>query len=150
ATSDSGLTPTFTSSTTGVCTITSGGALTFVTTGECTINADQAGNAGYLAATQVSQTFTVNPVVPGAPSIGVATAGNAEATVEFTAPVFTGGTSIAGYTLTSSPGGLTATGAVSPITVSGLTNGTSYTFTVVANNLVGASDASAASNEVTL
>ncbi|MBO9678769.1 MAG: DUF4347 domain-containing protein [Acidovorax sp.] len=63
ATSDSGLPPTFTSSTTGVCTITSGGALTFMTAGTCTINADQAGNGSYLAATQVSRSFAVTPVL---------------------------------------------------------------------------------------
>jgi hypothetical protein len=39
ATSDSGLTVSFTSSTTGVCTITAQGAMTFITAGTCTINA---------------------------------------------------------------------------------------------------------------
>jgi hypothetical protein len=34
--------------------------------------------------------------------------------------------------VTSSPGGLTVNGASSPITVTGLTNGTAYTFTVAA------------------
>ncbi len=59
ATATSGLSPTFTSATTGVCTITSGGALTLLTPGTCTINADQAGNASYNAAAQVARTFTV-------------------------------------------------------------------------------------------
>lgn len=149
ATADSGLTPTFTSSTTSVCTITSLGALTFVTAGTCTINADQAGNGSYLAATQVSRSFTVNPVIPGAPTIGTATAGNASATVAFSAPASTGGVAITGYTVTASPGGATATGASSPVTISGLTNGTAYTFTVTATNSAGTSSASAASNSVT-
>ena len=35
--------------------------------------------------------------------------------------------------MTSNPGGLTVTGAASPMTVSGLTNGTAYTFTVKAS-----------------
>lgn len=54
----------FTSATTGVCTITTGGVLTLVTTGSCTINANQAGDASTLAATQVAQSFDVtsNPV----------------------------------------------------------------------------------------
>lgn len=54
----------FTSATTGVCTITTGGLLTLVTTGNCTINANQAGDASTLAATQVAQSFDVtsNPV----------------------------------------------------------------------------------------
>lgn len=149
ATTDSGLTPTFTSSTTGVCTITSGGALTFVTAGSCTINADQPGDGSYLAATQVSRTFTVNPVVPGAPTIGNAVlASPTEVDVAFTAPASSGGIAITGYTVTASPGGATATGAGSPIRVTGLTSGTSYTFTVVATNSVGTGPVSAASNAV--
>lgn len=149
ATSDSGLTPTFTSSTTAVCTITSGGALTFVTAGSCTINADQAGNASYLPATQVSRTFAVNAVLPGAPIIGSATEGNGQATVNFAAPAFNGGAVISSYTATSSPGNHTASGSSAPITVTGLTNGTTYTFTVTATNSAGSSVASAASNSVT-
>jgi uncharacterized protein (TIGR02145 family) len=51
--------------------------------------------------------------------------------------------------VTSSPGGITGTGSGSPITVSGLTNGTSYTFTVVATNAIGNSSPSTASSAVT-
>src|SRR5664280_2720971 len=87
--------------------------------------------------------------VPGAPTIGTATAGNAQAIVAFTAPASNGGSAITGYTVTSSPGGITAIGSASPITVTGLTNGTSYTFTVTATNVNGTGPASAASNSVT-
>lgn len=87
--------------------------------------------------------------VPNAPTIGTATAGDTLATVAFTAPTDVGGGAITGYTATSSPGGFTGTGTASPITVSGLTNGSSYTFTVVATNSYGTSAASAASNSVT-
>jgi len=149
ATASSGLTVSFSSATTGVCTITSGGALTFLTAGTCTINADQAGNATYLAATQAQQSFTVNAVVPGAPTIGTATAGTGQASISFTAPASTGGASITGYTVTSSPGGFTGSGSSSPIVVTGLTNGVSYTFTVTATNSAGTGSASAASNAVT-
>lgn len=151
ATGTSGLTVSFTSSTTGVCTITSGGALTFVTAGSCTINADQAGDAATSAAPTVTQTFTVSATVPGAPTIGTATAGNTQATVTFTPPASTGGASIlaGGYTATANPGGATGTGSGSPITVTGLINGVAYTFTVTATNAAGAGAASAASNAVT-
>ncbi len=149
ATTSSGLTATFTSTTTSVCTITAGGALTFVTSGNCTINADQAGDGTYLPATTVSRTFAVNPVVSGAPTSPVATAGNAQVSVAFSAPSFNGGSTITGYTVTSSPGGLTGNGAASPVVVNGLTNGTAYTFTVTATNSAGTSSASSASAAVT-
>ena len=87
--------------------------------------------------------------VPGAPTSVVATAGNASASVAFVAPANNGGSAITGYTVTSSPGGITATGATSPINVTGLTNGTAYTFTVIATNAVGNSVASSASTAVT-
>ncbi|MES2313257.1 MAG: autotransporter domain-containing protein [Pseudomonadota bacterium] len=149
ATATSGLAVTFTSSTTGVCTITSGGALTTVSAGTCTIDANQAGNAAYQPAPQISQSFTIAAVVPGAPAIGTATASSGQAAVAFTPPLFTGGVSITGYTATSSPGGITGTCASSPCTVTGLTNGTAYTFTVTATNSTGTGAASAASNSVT-
>jgi uncharacterized protein (TIGR02145 family) len=91
----------------------------------------------------------VTVTVPGSPTGVSATAGNAQATVSFTAPSSIGGSGITGYTVTSNPGGITGTGSGSPITVTGLTNGTSYTFTVVAINAVGNSLASAASTAVT-
>ena len=81
---------------------------------------------------------------PGAPASVSASAGNAQATVTFTAPA-SNGAAITNYTVTSSPGGFTATGASSPLTVTGLTNGTSYTFTVTATNSVGTGAASSAS-----
>ncbi|THT99042.1 hypothetical protein E9531_12990 [Lampropedia puyangensis] len=149
ATSNSGLQVSFSSATTGVCTITSDGILTFVGTGSCTIEAHQSGNSAWNSAT-VSQTFTVNTVAPGAPTIGTAIAGNRQADVTFTAPASNGGVNITGYTVTSNPGGFTGTGASSPITVTGLINGTEYTFTVTAINeasLTGS--ASAASNAIT-
>ena len=59
ATASSGLPVTFTSETTAVCTISAGGTLTFVTTGVCTIDANQAGNAAYNPALQVTQSFDI-------------------------------------------------------------------------------------------
>jgi len=100
-----------------------------------------------------SASNSVTPVAPstapGAPTIGTAYAGTAQAVVTFTAPVSNGGSPITGYTVTSVPGGLTATGTASPITVTGLTNGTAYTFTVTATNAISTGVASSASNSVT-
>ena len=89
------------------------------------------------------------PTRPGAPTIGTATGGNAQASVTFTAPASNGGTAITSYTVTSSPGSISASGSSSPIVVTGLTNGTAYTFTVTATNTQGTGAASAASNSVT-
>ena len=58
ASASSGLAVSFASGTTAVCTV-SGNTVTIVTGGTCTIRASQAGNTNYLAATQVSQSFTV-------------------------------------------------------------------------------------------
>ncbi|QNN46135.1 IPT/TIG domain-containing protein [Thermomonas brevis] len=69
AAASSGLIVVFASSTTGVCTITSGGMLTFVAPGNCTIDANQPGDGSYSAAPQVSQTFAVNAVAPTISSI---------------------------------------------------------------------------------
>jgi hypothetical protein len=118
-----GLSVAFTSATTSVCTV-SGNTLTFLTTGNCTVNADQAGDGTYNAATQVQRTFTVAAVVPGAPTSVSATAGTGSASVTFTAPASNGGSAITGYTVTVVETGATFNGASSPISVTGLTNGT--------------------------
>ncbi len=88
-------------------------------------------------------------LLPNAPGIGMATAGSLQATVRFTAPTNNGGSAITSYQVTASPGNLTASGSASPITVTGLTNGTTYTFSVTATNTAGRSGASAPSNPVT-
>ena len=87
--------------------------------------------------------------VPDAPTIGTATLVGVDASVTFTPPANNNGSTVTTYTVTSSPGGFTATGASSPITVSGLAGSTSYTFSVKATNIVGQGAASAASNSIT-
>ncbi len=89
--------------------------------------------------------------VPSAVSNVTAAAGNSQATVTFTAPS-DGGSAITGYTVASSPTGGTDANAGSTAlshTITGLINGTEYTFTVTAANSVGTSQASIASNPVT-
>ena len=78
------------------------------------------------------------PIVPGAPTSVSATGDNASAIVTFVAPSYAGyPATITGYLATSTPGSFTATGASSPLTVTGLTNGTSYTIAVQALNVAG-------------
>ena len=87
--------------------------------------------------------------VPDAPTIGTASGGSGSASVTFTAPSDIGGGAITGYSVVSTPGGLVGTGASSPVTVSGLTAGTAYTFKVFATNAYGPSPLSGASNSAT-
>jgi Fibronectin type III domain len=87
-------------------------------------------------------------IVPGPPTGVTATAGDGQAWVSFTPPSY-GGTGIISYAVTSSPGGITVSGTSSPINITGLTNGTPYTFTVTATNAVGTGPASDPSNSVT-
>ena len=54
----SGNAVTFSSLTTGVCTV-SGSMVTFVAAGGCSVAGDQAGNATYADATQATQSITV-------------------------------------------------------------------------------------------
>jgi len=92
-----------------------------------------------------------NLYVPDAPTIGTATAGNAEVSVAFTAPSDVGNDDITAYGASATDGTnvIGATGSSSPVTVTGLTNGTSYTAQVWAINDYGNGPLSAASNSVT-
>ena len=88
--------------------------------------------------------------VPGAPTGVAATAGDAQAAIAWSAPAANGGAAISKYTVTAQPGGKTATTTgATKATISGLANGTAYTFTVTATNAMGTSPASAKSAAVT-
>jgi hypothetical protein len=87
--------------------------------------------------------------VPDPPVLGTVTGGNAFARIPFTAPDDNGGYSITNYTVTSSPGGNSVSGISSPLTLTGLTNGVTYTFTMTATNQLGTSVPSSASNSYT-
>ncbi len=90
----------------------------------------------------------VAAVPPDAPTLVTGVAGNTQAIISFTAPTNTGGAPIINYIVTSIPGNLTASGLKSPITITGLTNGTSYTFTVIATNSAGIGATSSTSNTI--
>jgi hypothetical protein len=120
--------------------------VTMLAAGICTIVATQAGDANYNSAT-VSRSFLISAVAPAAPTIGTATAGIGSVTVSFSAPAFTGGTSIQSYTATC--GAQSAASSNPPITVSGLPSGTPVTCTVTAFNGLITSAPSSASNSIT-
>lgn len=153
ATATSGLAVAFSSTTPTVCTV-AGTAITLLDVGTCTIEATQHGDAAFLAATPVQQGFTVNPVVPGVPTAVQATAGDAQATVSWTAPSFVGSSALIGYRAEVVGDSTKFCAPAAPSTgtscsINGLANGTSYTFQVFATNGAGNSAASAASTSVT-
>ena len=92
---------------------------------------------------------------PGAPTIGTATRGNTSAVVTWTAPSSNGGAAITGYTVTPYLNGTTAQTAqvfastTTTQTITGLTNGSAYTFKVAATNSVGTGTQSAATGSIT-
>ena len=131
--------------------LTNGTAYTF------TVSATNAVGTGPASAASapVTPSAPVAPVAPAAPTGVVATAGNAQVTLAWTAPA-NGGSPITSYTVTPFVGSapqtpVTVSGSppATTATVPGLTNGTAYTFTVAATNAVGTGPASAASAAVT-
>ena len=82
-----------------------------------------------LASTSVTQS-----TIPNAPTGVTPAMGDAQATISFLAPANNGGAAVTSYTVTSNPGSLTCTvtAPATSCTVTGLTNGTAYTFTVKA------------------
>jgi uncharacterized repeat protein (TIGR02543 family) len=124
---------------------------TFVQGQSYTFTIAATNGAGSGAASSASNSvtpFAAGP--PDAPTIGIGTVIDSQTvTVSFSAPVNNRGATITNYTATSSPGGITASSANSPITVTGLTVNTAYTFTVTATNSAGTSDSSTATSSIT-
>jgi subtilisin family serine protease len=100
-----------------------------------------------------SSVVTVIPRVaatrPSEPVNAVASAGDGRASIRWGAPLTDGGSAIVKYIATSSPGSFVCESTIQSCAISGLTNGVAYTFTVVAVNAVGTSEASVVSNQVT-
>ncbi|WP_409344293.1 immunoglobulin domain-containing protein [Paenibacillus sp. MBLB4367] len=107
----------------------------------------KAGNRGGLSAASNEDNATP-ATVPAAPTHVSVASGDGRVTIVFTAPTDNGGSAITGYAVTASPGNITVTGTASPITITGLINGTSYTFTVKAINGTGIGAPSAQSSAV--
>ena len=136
-----GITGTSSSSPVTVLGLTNGTAYTFRV-----IATNGVGNSESSTATVTATPATV----PDAPTSISASGGNASAQISWVAPVNDGGAPISGYTVSASPGGASCTAAANATgcTVSGLSNGAVYTFTVVANNAAGSSTPSASSGSV--
>ena len=105
-------------------------------------------NAAGTGPASTPSNSVIPATVPSTMAAPVATPGNAQAVVSFSTPS-NGGKPITSYRVTASPGGASVVGSASPLTISGLTNGTPYTFTVFATNAVGNGTPSPSSASVT-
>lgn len=123
---------------------------TVAVTDERCVDIDPAG-AQAAAATDVNDgDFYCEETAPDAPGGVGAVRGDGSAVVSWSTPAYDGGLPITGYAVTSTPGGVvTEVGAdARSVSLDGLANGTSYTFTVTATNDAGTSVPSAASPAV--
>jgi predicted phage tail protein len=111
-------------------------AITGLTNGTSYAFAVAATNANGTGSSSSSVSVTPS-TVPGAPTNVTATAGNALANISWTAPANNGGSQITGYVVTSVPSDGIITINGTSATVTGLTNGTIYTFYVAAINING-------------
>ena len=151
-----------TSAASTICSI-NGTTLTITGVGSCPVIAANSGNATYAAASTVTQTLTITAAAPGAPTITSISSGGGDASdTDGTATLawndnFPNGAAISKYLITAFVSGV-ATGSTTEVTtgsssasatVTGLTKGTTYTFTVKAFNSAGYGLASAASTSVT-
>jgi hypothetical protein len=149
ATASSGMPVSYSSMTPAVCSVNvSTGLVTALLTGDCTITAD----AGPL---QSSQTIPVTAPPATATAAGVptevsATAGNTLNTVLVSiGATRSGGSPITGYSVFSSPAGITAAGLTSPVTVTCPSTCEGYGFSVTASNAIGNSAPAAPADVIT-
>lgn len=116
---------------------------------------DGEASGGITKSPKVARLTRNAPALPGPPTTVDVSVGQDSASISWTAPTSDGGSLITSYTVTPSPKcksckGLTVTGspAATKTTVTGLTGGTSYTFTVKATNSKGTGPSSTPSNAV--
>ncbi|WP_170219493.1 fibronectin type III domain-containing protein [Nocardioides litoris] len=145
---------------TGYTVTSAPGAQTCTTTGAttCTITGLTNGTA-YRFTVVATNTIGDSPAsapalevtpagLPDAPAAPVAARGDRSASVSWSA-ASGNGAPVTGYTVTSTPGAKSCTTSTTSCTVTGLTNGTAYRFTLTATNNVGDSPASDPSGVVT-
>jgi hypothetical protein len=105
------------------------------------------GGPNSLASNAVTPLAPNPPSAPRTPTAVVN--GPTSITVSWLAPLSTGGAAITGYTVTGTPGGTCPSAGELTCTVTGLTQGTNYSFTVTASNAAGASVPSTAVTAMT-
>ena len=129
--------------------------LTNGTTYAVTVTATNAAGTGPASSPAVSVTpaAPVAATTPGAPTGVTASAGDASATVTWSAPASDGGAAITKYTVTAQPASGTAVTkdvtSANSTTITGLTNDTAYAVSVTASNAVGTGPASSPPASVT-
>lgn len=140
---DSGNKPIFASSDTNVCTVDANGRVRIVGVGTCVITVSHPGSSDanesqYKASNSATLTINIAAVAPSAPTLVRLTPGDAKVTVALTAPTSLGGGTLTTYEYSLDNGSTWVTPQSSVTTTSfeitGLTNDTSYTVRVRANN----------------
>ncbi|MEI6497851.1 MAG: fibronectin type III domain-containing protein [Actinomycetota bacterium] len=148
---------TYTVTATDTTTPVNGGQTCVSSTVSCTINGLTIGDSytfavtaysGFLtsAASESSSPYSVPAVTPSAPVSLVGTPGDGSASIEFTAGA-DGGSAITNYKYQLDGGSWVAldpTDATTPVSITGLTNGTPYSVKLLAVNSVGDGTASSA------
>jgi plastocyanin len=131
--------------------ISANGSIAVITSDASNLVADDTNGTVDAFARRVGWPIATPGSVPRSPTSVTAAAGDGQASVSWAAPASDGGSPISSYTVSAAPGGETATvaGDVLTTTVTSLTNGTPYTFTVTATNDVGTGPASDPSDPVT-
>jgi len=139
---------TYASSTPSVCSVGgTSGMVTALAIGECSITA----TAGTIQAAQtISITAPSVATVPGTPSGVTVTLGDTDNSVTVSiGGIVSGGSPITGFTATSSPAGIAATGSAVPVTLTCPASCAGYAFSVTATNAIGTGASSSLTDVIT-